>query len=243
MATMLYTVLAASGGWVAGQEVAIGSQIALTDVEARYELDLGTIAPTGQEPPQPPPPPALLDGDLIETRRGSLDRAIVIAALEVFLTRVGGGIAQYVDARDAALVASLSAQGATLAGLRAALVGTADAQHDTLGKLQTALAGLSATLADKAAASELAALDARTNHLDNTSDATKAQPGNPIGDAIAAAALKGRLLAKTTAPALGDLADGQWSLICDTSTTPPTFVLAARVGGALSTFVLNPPAA
>jgi hypothetical protein len=135
MSLMLYTVLAASGGWVAGQEVAIGSTIALTDAEARYELDLGTIAATGQAPPTTPPPPALLAGDLIETKRGGLDRDVPIASLETFLTRVGGWLATYLAGRDAALTESLSLQGITLDGLRTQLLGGADSAHDTLGKL------------------------------------------------------------------------------------------------------------
>ena len=74
MGEMLYTVLAASGGWVNGVEVAIGAEIPLTDAEARYEIDLGTVAPTGREPQQPPPPPVLLPTDLVATRRVRADR-------------------------------------------------------------------------------------------------------------------------------------------------------------------------
>ncbi|WP_018261372.1 hypothetical protein [Methylobacterium sp. WSM2598] len=166
MATKLYTVLAASGGWVAGQEVAIGSEIALTDEEARYEVDVGAVAPTGREPPSPPPPPDMLAGDLIRTIRGASSRDVIVTSFEVWLTRSDGAIAAMLAAYEAALAQSLA------------------------GQLP------------------------------------------PIG----------RALAKSGPPALADLQDGQWSLVADTSTTPPTYSIAARRAGQLTTFVLNPPA-
>ncbi|WFT77769.1 MULTISPECIES: hypothetical protein [unclassified Methylobacterium] len=163
---MLYTVLAASGGWVAGQEVVIGSEIALTDEEARYEVDFGAVAPTGREPPQPPPVPVMQDGDLIRTIRGANNRDVVATSFENWLVRPGGALAAALAVFEAGLAQALA---------------------------------------------------------------------NQMPPII-------KVLAKTAPPAPADLADGQWALIADSSTTPATFTLAARSGGVLTTFVLNPPA-
>lgn len=103
MGEMLYTVLAASGGWVNGVEVAIGAEIPLTDAEARYEIDLGTVAPTGREPQQPPPPPVLLPTDLVATRRVRADREVPVASLDAYLTREGGTLRAFVAERIAAI--------------------------------------------------------------------------------------------------------------------------------------------
>ncbi|BAQ50406.1 hypothetical protein [Methylobacterium aquaticum] len=147
MGVMLYTVLAASGGFVNGAEVAIGAQIPLTDAEARYEIDLGNVAPTGREPPQPPLPPALLPTDLIETRRDRLDRDIVLAALDAYLVREGGALLALLAARETDLATRLTAQGSTLEGLRAALLGGAPDALDSLGKLATGIIDLRSDLA------------------------------------------------------------------------------------------------
>lgn len=156
MSLMLYRVLAASGGFVNGLEVAIGSDIAMTREEAAYEVDVGNVAPTNKLPPSPPLPPALLEGDLIQTSRGSYARPVVIASLEAFLTRSQGPLAAYFEARgdEVAVDAAKRAQAVTDA-LRGVLLGNADADHDTLGKLAALQAALSVSLDTKASQADL----------------------------------------------------------------------------------------
>lgn len=155
MSLMLYRVLAASGGYVNGVEVDIGSDIPMTPEEARYEVDAGTVWPTGIAPNVPPPPPVIQAGDLVLTRRGLFERRVDVEALEAFLTRDSGWLSAYLADRDSTLDGAIGARAqSAIDALFVRVLGGADAAHDTLdklGKLITAQAASTAIAIEAAA--------------------------------------------------------------------------------------------
>lgn len=167
MSILLYRVLAASGGYVNGEEVAIGALVPLTIEEARYEVDSGAVEATGLLPNLPPSPAVIQAGDLVLTRRGIFDRNVDVAALEAFFTRNGGVLAAFLATRadEIAVLAAAAADrqigskatpadiAAAIAPLATALAGKATPANITAAvqPLATALAG-KATLTDIASA-------------------------------------------------------------------------------------------
>jgi hypothetical protein len=207
MGLMLYRVLAASGGFVNGQEVAIGSDVAMTPEEAAYEVDAGNVLPTGIVPSQPPDPPVIQGGDLVLTRRGLFDRDVDVGALEAFLVRDAGGISAHLARRDAALEDALGsrAQG-TIDGLFAQLLDGAGADRNTLAKLGALIDALSVRL--------LGGADTAHDTLDKLGKLIEAQAAS-VATAIEAAALTQTLQDLVGPPS--DLAPGKHRMVWNTA--------------------------
>ncbi len=78
-----YVVLAASGGWVNGQRLAIGATVQLTDAQAEYEVDLGNVRLVGDAAPVVPA--ILQPGDKLSVLRGAAEHPVTAAEMESYL--------------------------------------------------------------------------------------------------------------------------------------------------------------
>jgi hypothetical protein len=94
-----FVVLAASGGWVAGKRVAIGSTVQLTDAQAEYEVDAGFVQLVGDAAPVVPA--ILQPGDKLSVLRGSAEHPVTAAEIEAYLLAAGRPVRSAIDAAAA----------------------------------------------------------------------------------------------------------------------------------------------
>ncbi|RVU13202.1 hypothetical protein [Methylobacterium oryzihabitans] len=94
-----YLVLAASGGWVNGQRLAIGATVQLTDAEAEYEVDLGNVRLVGDAAPVVPA--ILQPGDKLSVLRGLAEHPVTAAEMEAYLLAAGRPVRSAIDAAAA----------------------------------------------------------------------------------------------------------------------------------------------
>ncbi|PZU93136.1 MAG: hypothetical protein DI527_07775 [Chelatococcus sp.] len=86
MATLVYDITDKAGPYIAGIRLTPGqTQITLTAEQAAYELDQGTITPTGLPGPSPETPAPVLATDRVEMRRGGLNTRPTAAELAAFV--------------------------------------------------------------------------------------------------------------------------------------------------------------